>query len=121
MSQEFEKFTGELKKALPYLPATLSYIFFSTGMGYFLVIYIGLPRVFFASGIGLGGIVALWDYFSRTEILKSAQCWWVKMPIIIHLWIIMDCIGYYFLIKAYLHEETIWKNLSSNWQKNFSP
>ncbi|EKE06824.1 MAG: hypothetical protein ACD_18C00265G0002 [uncultured bacterium] len=114
----FEDLKKEIKKATKFIPATLSYVFISFAMGYFFVVYLGLPKVFYATGLGISTFPALLDYFAGTHILVKTRIWWINLPITIHIWLIIDCFAYYFLLKSYLNDETIWINLSKKLQKN---
>lgn len=117
-NEKFQNLKIEIKKAFKFIPAVLSYVCVSVGIGYFAVIYLGLPKIFFVSSLGIPAFPALLDYFARTSILSKLKEWWGSLPISVHIWLIIDCFAYYFLFKSYLHKETIWKNLLDKLRKN---
>jgi len=118
MDEKWDALKKEFKKVLPFIPVSISYVFVSTFIGYFLVVYIGLPKLFFASPIGLPFLIGIIDYFGSSSLLLKIKEFWLSVPMTMHFWIIIDCIAYYFLFKAYLNEETLWKNLLNKLQKN---
>src|SRR3990167_4250901 len=97
MGNDFEDVKKEVRKALPYLFPTISYIILSLGIGYFFVVYVGLAKPAWGTSIGISGFLGILDYLAGTKILHTIRVWWSKIPPQIHVWIVIDCLAYYFL------------------------
>jgi hypothetical protein len=112
MSQELQDLLIELRKGIKkYALPALSYIGLSLLLGYCLVNYISLPKIFYGTSFSISGFFGIIDILSDGDvsILKKLRLWWAKLPIYIHVWIIIDCIAYFYLFKAYIRKP-LWQN-----------
>lgn len=112
MSPELQALVIDIKKGLTiYALPTLSYIGMSFLLGYFLVNYLSLPKVFYGTSFSIPFFIATMDSMSEGQVLviKKARVWWAHLPAYIHIWIVIDCVMYFFLFKAYI-KKPLWQN-----------
>lgn len=117
MNNEFNPVLNEFKKGgTRVFIAVFSCIAISILLSHLLETYFAIPSKAYGVTLSVAGILTVYDRWADANSLQELQLYWIGRPMTIHVWLIIDCVAYYFLLRSYLHEMTIWQNLSNKLQ-----
>lgn len=113
MFKEFEETGDQVRKAVPFILPTVSYIVASLVLASLFKIIIDIiGNISFALStigtvIGLPTFIAIWDRMSGASILETFTKNWSQTKPVIHLLIIFDALIYFGLYNSLVYK-TLW-------------